>query len=229
MISTIAACLPREIKKNPANVDFQNIVGIRERRVATDFLTEDLMLHAALECLKISECNINDISNLVVVTQTAEFKIPASGYMIHKWLKLKSSVPVFEVNSACAGYVHGLHLSKKLDGKTLLLTGDTLSKISFSSSTKDLFGDGASATLIDPSIPKELSSEKFFTDGSGFEALCARDEMIMIGDKVFSFVLNKVRNFLSLYDDETFNSVVFHQANKKILDILGKPYIEKGV
>ena len=95
-------------------------------------------------------------------------------------LGLQTSCCAFDINQGCSGYIHGLSVAKGLIetgtvSNVLLITADTYSKYlnAQDRSVRTLFGDGASATLLE-SVEAEtelIGPFEFGTDGAGMRAL----------------------------------------------------------
>ena len=124
----------------------------------------------------------------------------------------------------------------------MLLTGDTYTKIidPMDANVATLFGDGASASIIVPSIENEcIGCFEFGTDGSksnllrcdygGFKkAIKNWDSLFMDGANILAFTLSSIPKAINAYLQNTnssfkdFDFVVLHQANKFILERLYK-------
>ena len=222
--------------------------GIYERRIAAkDETAGDLAIKAAQKLLRDSQFNANDIDLLLLVTQTPDQALPATACRIHYELGLSNRCGAFDLNQGCSGYIYGLAvadgmIASGLAENVLLLTADTYSKIidPRNQGVAPLFGDAACATLIQRDCNTEekgIGPIDLGTDGSGGHLLhCSfggwRTELAdqkpleMDGPSVLAFTLSVIpkalrhyleRNDFSLDD---YDHVVFHQANKFILDKL---------
>ena len=81
--------------------------------------------------------------------------MPPNAYLIHGHYGLGQNIIAFDINQACSGFIYGLLLSKSMiisgsSKNILLINADTYSKYinSKDRSTRVLFGDGASASII---------------------------------------------------------------------------------
>jgi len=95
---------------------------------------------------------------IIVATDTPDTAYPSTGCWVQKYLKLKNKIPAFDMEAGCTGWLYGLELSAALvesgRAKKILLAGaETMSKaVDWEDrATAVLFGDGAGATLIEPS------------------------------------------------------------------------------
>jgi 3-oxoacyl-[acyl-carrier-protein] synthase-3 len=135
-------------------------------RVAAQRLLDDLDIDKEL------------IDALIFVSQTPDYRLPATACVLQDILGLKKSCLAFDVNMGCSGYVYGLstvYAYANIPGvnRVLLLVGDTPSKFS---SLEDktvalLFGDAGSASLIEKTNRDVHTWFSLHTDGSGVNAL----------------------------------------------------------
>ncbi len=115
----------------------------------------------------------SEIDLLILVSQTGDYRMPATSIILQDRLGLSKKTIAFDVNLACSGFVYGLSMIYSFMQqaglrKALLLDGETRSKIY---SPKDrkvafLFGDGGVAALIEKD---NKFGESFFSlnsDGS---------------------------------------------------------------
>ncbi|MBK6963957.1 MAG: ketoacyl-ACP synthase III [Bacteroidales bacterium] len=165
-IAGLAAAVPKHIyrnltdNKNFTEEDAAAIVdktGILERRVADAATCASDLCYTASEQL-INEMGIdrNEIDVLIFVSQTPDFRMPATGIILQHRLNLPKSCLAFDVNLGCSGFVIGLNMAYSLlqqDSirKVLLLNGETRTKVySFKDrQTGFLFGDAGTACLVD--------------------------------------------------------------------------------
>ncbi len=224
--------------------------GIRTRHIANSSQgSEDLAFAASEKLFKENKnFNKNNIDSLIVLTQTPSQIIPSSACKIHAKLELKEDCSAFDINQGCAGYVYGLQVAQSMiHSKSaeyiLLITSDVYSKIinRKEANLSTLFGDGATATLIGPE-EKNISATsigpfQFGTDGSKFEKLICTNNLsnlsenkylYMDGPSILEFTLKKVPYAINKYLEKNsfsiddFDYVIFHQANKFILEKLYK-------
>ncbi|MCD6068736.1 MAG: fabH1 [Bacteroidetes bacterium] len=96
-----------------------------------------------------------EIDGIIFCTQSPDYLLPSNAFLIHKYLGLKQSVFAFDYNLACSGYIYGMAIARgffatNLATNILLINGDTYSKFinPKDRSTRILFGDGASVSLL---------------------------------------------------------------------------------
>ncbi|MBD5632823.1 MAG: ketoacyl-ACP synthase III [Clostridia bacterium] len=182
-IKALAAAVPRTVIDNlnyteyfPADQVKEVVekVGIYERRFADEKTCSSDLCYAAAEKL-IADNNIDksEIDLLIFISQTPDFRMPATSVLLQDRLGLPNSTIAFDINLGCSAFIYGLSvvfsmMQNKGLRKALLLDGETRSKVY---SPKDrrsafLFGDGGVAALIERD---EAFGESWFSlnsDGS---------------------------------------------------------------
>ena len=149
--------------------------GIRARRVAPPGIcTSDMCLEAAKGLLAAAGWNRESIDTLIFVSQTPDYILPATSCSLHGRLELSDSCATFDVNLGCSGYTHGLWLASNLiasgaSRRVLLLAGETSTRSVFPQdrSSRPLFGDAGTATLLERDETAGPTYFRLGTDGSG--------------------------------------------------------------
>ena len=190
-IKGIASCVPRnEISiydeaeyyaNNLKKIErMRKMSGFNKRRVLADKRTtpSDMALFAANKLIEGMNLNAGEIDALIYVAQNPDFVQPATSFYIHKQLNLPESCLAFDITHGCPGWVYGLHnahclIQSGAAKKVLLLTADTPStKIDIEDrQTAPIFGDAASATLLEWTDKETLSYFELGADGSGYDAI----------------------------------------------------------
>ncbi len=158
---------------------FSKMTGVVSRNVSLKEQTaSDLAFKSAEFLLNKKNINSDSIGAIVFVTQTPDYRIPATACVLHTRLNLSKDCIAFDVNLGCSGYVYGLHILSSLMtnsniARGLLLVADTSTKsIAPEDSTSVmLFGDSGSATLIEKTNTNVCMNMGFRTDGEGFKAI----------------------------------------------------------
>ena len=148
--------------------------GIEERRFALPGTTSaDLCFAAAAKLLKELEIDRSEVDALIFVSQTADYRMPASAIILQDRLGLNKDTLAFDINIGCSGYVYGLSVAfmyaqQPHIRKVLLLDGETRSRVYSPKDRKTafLFGDGGTATLIAKNSDFGESSFLMGSDGS---------------------------------------------------------------
>ena len=187
-ISLIETHLPEKYVPNSQLVnefpewDIPNLekkTGILGRYVAEDSETAaDLATSAAEKLFKNNVFDKNEIDYLIFCTQSPDYFLPTSACIIQDRLGLRKEIGAIDINQGCSGYIYGLGLAKgliasKQASNVLLLTGDTYSKYinNKDRSVRMLFGDGATATIIQRYGRLPIGNIRYGTDGSGANKL----------------------------------------------------------
>ncbi len=130
--------------------------GIQERRAmkqGEDIL--DLMHAASMQALDAAGLKAQDLQAIVVATVSGDYFFPSTACLLQERLGV-DTIPAFDVNAACAGFVYGMsvvHSYAKSGeyGRMLLVGADALSTMVNwqDRATCVLFGDGAGAVVLD--------------------------------------------------------------------------------
>lgn len=148
--------------------------GIEERRFALPGTTaSDLCFAAADKLLNELEIDRSEVDALIFVSQTADYRMPATAIIMQDRLGLSKDTLAFDINIGCSGYVYGLSVAfmyaqQPYIRKVLLLDGETRSRVYSPKDRKTafLFGDGGTATLIEKNNDFCESSFLMGSDGS---------------------------------------------------------------
>lgn len=204
--------------------------GIRVRRIAAQYeCASDLGVLAAEKIFINSNCKREEIDYLLFCTQSPDYFLPTTACLMQDRLGLPNSCGALDFNLGCSGYIYGLGLAKGLieTGQAcnvLLITAETYSKYIHPGdrSVRTLFGDAATATLIQRSSTAEeiIGPFVYGTDGTGGKNLIvptggsrllrskesaevvedehgnfrSQDHLYMNGAEIFTFTLHSVPN-----------------------------------
>lgn len=132
-------------------------IGVKERRFADENTCSSDLCYAAAEQL-INEMDIKreEIDLLLFISQTPDYRMPATSVLLQERLKLPTSAISFDINLGCSAFLYGLTVAYSMitSGvvkKALILDGETRSKVYSQKDRKTgfLFGDGGVAALIE--------------------------------------------------------------------------------
>ena len=221
--------------------------GIRERRIS-DENTSELAYRSAVDAIKNSNIDKNEIDLIVCATMTPDNFTPSVACMVQEKLGLGDNVTAFDVNAACTGFVYALKIVASMlntyHKKALIIGCETLSKIiNFEDrNTRVLFGDGAGAIVVE----KDEKNEEFYTCsfgndkdliaenvGMNFEMknkVLKSGFLKMDGKEVFKFAINVVEKSINKILDmnnlkiEDINLIIPHQANQRIISNVAKKF-----
>lgn len=193
-IRAVAGYLPPQIEKNDMTDRAAQALGIEERHIAApEQAASDLAVQAAEKLFRKYPEAREGIDFLLLCTQQPDYPLPSTSCIVAEKLDLPKSVGALDYNLGCSGYVYGLALAKGLVesglAKRLLLLTSSLYSRSISpedKATAPVFGDGASATLIEAVDSEKplLDAFVFGTDGSGAKSIIqeAGGSRMPIGD-----------------------------------------------
>lgn len=259
-IAAIAASVPEEeiniaAKLNDPEEDprfikqFMKNTGIKARRKSGyDQTAGDFSYSAAKQIMDAGYYKPEEIGVLINITQTPDYRTPATALTIQKRLGLSKDCLVFDINLGCSGFVYGVSLAASIlktstAAKGLVTVGDTLArgrrhmKLKRSSNTGLLFGDASAAILVEKDADHGFCSA-LMSDGTGHKALSSPynawrhpvgPESIPGDDiAVFNFTISEVPAILREYMEKTdtavedYDDLVLHQANMMILKNIAK-------
>ena len=237
-ISAVATHLPAQVLTNDALAGIFETwsadkiyekTGIAERRIAANDETAlDLGVAAAERLFVEQGVPRESVDFVIFCTQAPDYFLPSSACILQDRLGLPKSTGALDITLGCSGFVYGLSLAVgQIAGgmakRVLLVTADTYSKFihPMDRSVRTLFGDGATATLVDAVEGDDVSSIGpfvFGTDGRGAHELIvetgaarqartpetgaavedefgnvrSRDNLFMNGSAVMNFTLREV-------------------------------------
>ena len=186
-IKALSACVPPEIVYNkdlgyliPEEEIEKTIsnIGIEQRRIAApDVTASDLCFKAAHRLMEDNQIAPESIDVLLFMSQTADYRIPATSCLLQQRLGLPRETLCFDISLGCSGYLFALstafaYASMQGINRVLLLDGETFSKIVNRRDKVDwpLYGDAGTATLIEKGDYGD-STFMLYTDGSGENTL----------------------------------------------------------
>ncbi|RZL04458.1 MAG: ketoacyl-ACP synthase III [Rubrivivax sp.] len=229
-VAGIVSCLPQRKVLNPefestlsqqSVADVIKMIGVHARHwVDADTTASDLCLRAGEHLLDKLDWAADSVDALIFLSQTPDYRLPATACVLHGALKMRPGTIAFDVNLGCSGYPYALWLGMMMvqsgaARRVLLAVGDTISKTvdPQDRSTALLFGDAGTMTAIEAG-PDEAGASYFIlgTDGLGARQLivpngaikrhqASDDErwadkdlacLFMDGGEVFKFTLQAV-------------------------------------
>ncbi len=228
--------------------------GIHSRHIAApDECSSDLGVKAAEKLFAEYDVAPESIDYLLFCTQTPDYVLPTTACLIQDRLGLRNNIGAIDFNLGCSGYVYGLSLAEGLinsgaANRILFVTAETYSKLIDKSdrSLRTIFGDAATATLIESRDEATLKAFEFGTDGSGADTLFSNEggfrgceqriqprgrkrwksPLYMDGPSLISFTVGKIPGLVNdiceraeVSKDEL-GYYLFHQATFKMLDQL---------
>lgn len=189
-ISAMAAAVPNQVIENLKYTDYFPIeqvkevvdkVGVIERRFAdVDTCSSDLCFVAAQKLFYDNNIDRSEIDLLVFISQTPDYRMPATACTLQHRLGLSSSCIAFDINLGCSAFIYGMSVVySMIQGgairKALILDGETRSKVYGPRDRRSafIFGDGGIAALVEKNSKYGETTLSLNTDGS-------RADLIMI-------------------------------------------------
>ena len=190
-ITALAACVPSKVIDNyHYDLDIWpeeevkkvvDKVGVSERRFADEkTCSSDLCFAAAEKLIADNNIDRNEIDLLVFLSQTPDYRMPATGILLQNRLGLPMTTMAFDIALGCSGFISALSIVYAMMQnhgfrKALLLDGETRSKVYSRKDRREafIFGDAGIAALVERN---DIFGESHFSinsDGS-------RGELIMI-------------------------------------------------
>jgi 3-oxoacyl-[acyl-carrier-protein] synthase-3 len=220
--------------------------GIGARHVADESeATSDLALNASREALAAAALDPADLDLIVVATTTPDMIFPSTACILQTKLGARGG-PAFDVQAVCSGFVYALTLADRMVAtgaarNALVVGAEVYSRILDWSDrgTCVLFGDGAGAVVLVPSLEPGILAARLHADGAHAPTLCVPGQVRngaiagspfvqMDGGHVFRFAV-KVLADAAL---ETLAAaglapgaidwLIPHQANLRIMDATAK-------
>ncbi len=180
-IKAISTYLPAQIENNSELVDARFIkkIGVKYRHVsAKEEAAGDLAFKAAEKLFAEHNINRDEIDFILLCIQHPDHLGPHTSAHLQYRLGLKKSVGTMDISLGCSGYIYGLAVAKGLIEtglvkKILFITSSVYTKYINvrDKATRPLFGDGATATLIDGGDTESLKAFVFGSDGSRYDKL----------------------------------------------------------
>lgn len=156
---------------NPEKIEEK--IGVVQRHVVEKNETAlDLAFHAASKALE--GYDKSKIGFVILCTQSPEYILPTTACILQSKLNLSKNVGAFDYNLGCSGYIYGLAMAKSLimsnmSKSVLLVTSETytkhINKLDFAN--RSIFGDAATATIIENDEIEHIHEFIFGTDGEG--------------------------------------------------------------
>src|SRR5258706_39174 len=148
--------------------------GIRERHVVEPGVgSSDLATAAARTLLESRGVSAEDIDLIVVASVTPDMMFPATACLVQDKLGATNAWG-FDLSAACSGFVYALTVGAQFVGagtqkKALVIGSDVMTSILNyqDRATCVLFGDGASAVLLEPTDRDAEGILDFVHDGQG--------------------------------------------------------------
>lgn len=153
--------------------------GIRERRIAApEETTVSMALQASQIALDQAGIPAENLDMIIVATSTPDYLCPSAASLLQDRLEARSAA-AFDLMAGCTGWLYGLVMATQFiqNGayeRVLVVGAEIISRaVDWTDrSTSVLFGDGAGAVVLEPSMtPTGILSFELGSDGSAYDAL----------------------------------------------------------
>ena len=223
-IAGIAAGVPQNVVRNEGDniqskdydaAAYVELTGVLERHFSKHLTTSDLSYAAAEKLIADLNWDKDEIGALFFVSQTADYRLPATSCILQDRLGLNKECFVIDISLGCSGWVYGMctalgMMSTGQIRKALVLAGDAKGTIKIPGTKPDpLFGHAGTATALE--FKGEEDGKKncnLFTQMKGMDVfafgITAAPKSIKKLAKQFEFDYLEADYF------------VFHQANMKM-------------
>ena len=182
-ITALSAAVPKRVINNYEYTEFfpaievkevVDKIGVFERRFTdADTCSSDLCFAAAEKLIADNNIDRTEIDLLVFISQTPDYRMPATSIILQHRLGLPNSTIAFDINLGCSAFIYGMsvvYAMMERSGlrKALILDGETRSKVY---SPKDrrtafIFGDAGVAALVERDDKFGESTFSLNSDGS---------------------------------------------------------------
>lgn len=158
---------------------FMAFTGIEKSHVTEEKQTaSDLGFEAAEKLLTEKNIDRSQIGALIFVTQSPDYKRPATSFVLHHRLRLSQNCAVFDINLGCSGFVCAFQtacsmMSSSDIEQALVIVAETSSKAMWPNdkSSAMLFGDCGSAVLLAKDGNAHEIQGGIWSDGDRYKAI----------------------------------------------------------
>jgi len=248
-ITAIHHCVPArrlteaELEERFGTKNVQSIAklsGIHERRIVEPGTTaSDLAFAAAERLLNDRQIPRESIDLLIVATQTGDYQIPGTAFILHERLKLAEHCIAYDLNQGCAAFPYALAIAQGFFAtgqakRALILNTDALSGIIHPQDRTlvTLHGDGAVATLLDLAHGDEgLLGFHFGTDSTGWRYLCqpASGARQPQSEETRKEITDETGNVRTAEHFQMNGQAVFHFAIHKVPEVTAEALKKFGI
>lgn len=230
---------------------FKKTTGVQGRYEANPLQTaSDLAYAAAQKIILEKKIDRESIGAVIFITQQPDYVTPATACVLQHRLNLSENCIAYDVNLGCSGYVYGLQIGAGIIHTTnaqraLILAGDAVAKQTIRTSQTNasnthqfLFGDAATATLLEKSDEEKEMIIGLQTDGSGYKTIITPYQewrhpekpykKIMDEVGVFNFSISRVPEMIHEFfveekrSADDYDCLVLHQANLMMMKQIAK-------
>ena len=157
----------------------KQVMGYDRRRVVAEGMTSSDLVVAGFEALSRNGLlDLDTLDALIVVTQTPDYLIPGTSYVIHGRVGMRQDMLCLDINQGCAGFIVGLIVAFSLLGqksfrRVALVNVDVLSRLVAPGdrNSRPIIGDAAAITVVEADPQGGPIHGNLKVDGTGYDAL----------------------------------------------------------
>jgi len=188
--------------------------------------TFTLSQHSIMKLINEHSIDLNDIDNLISVTETPVLSFPGNAPLLASSFPFRKNISTYDLNSGCTGFVDALKIGFGLKTPSLIVCSETYSKHihKFNRATSSLFSDGASAIYLDPRDWELLDTHSLIKFNS-FKCISVANkdvELVMEGKEVYNFVASDVTpELIKIFSkNNLIDRTYLHQGSKLVVEFL---------
>lgn len=149
--------------------------GVESVHIADETMcTSDYAVLLAKKLMAESGLSPGDFDGIVFISQTPDYRVPATSVILQDRLGLPRSTVAFDINYGCSGYVYGLYQAALLVSsgscqRVLVFTGDTQIRMIHEQDrgNRMVLGDGFALTVVERGAQEMCFN--IHSDGSGYQ------------------------------------------------------------
>lgn len=157
--------------------------GIEERRYGKRNLetTTTMGARAAEIAMERAGVDKSEIDFIIFATLSPDYFFPGCGVLVQRELKMSQyEAPALDIRNQCSGFIYGLSIADQFiktgQYKNILLIGSEMHSMGLDFSTRGrnvtvIFGDGAGAAVLQPSVEPGILNTCLHSDGTYAEEL----------------------------------------------------------
>lgn len=183
-IAGVVSCIPANAIDNDGFAqrfgegpvaDVVKMIGVNCRhQVVGSETTGDLCREAGKVLLERLGWSADSVDGLIFVSQTPDYRLPATACALQHELNIPAGIFAFDVNLGCSGYPYALWLAATIiqsgaAKRVLVAVGDTISRVVDPSdrATAMLFGDAGTVTAVEHGPDRPSATFILGSDGVG--------------------------------------------------------------
>ena len=146
--------------------------------------TSDMCFQAAENLFNNGGFNKDDIKALIFISQTPDYPLPATAYILQDRLKFGKNLIAFDIGLGCSGFVYGLYVTSSLlssfgdNGKVLICCGDVgcRKEKALNINSGVIFGDAGVCAIVSKNSDEEFSLFNIDSYGDRWDKLVDKSQ-----------------------------------------------------